>query len=156
KPRSLAASRVQAMEQALAESAGVPAVVAAVDRSTRMRAGRATGWPVISWLSRLRPDPLRRMHLDLGEAGKHLARRLRTSIPEASPVQRAKVDTEVRAFADDVSAGMTRPWADALRRASTSRLGDMGDRLDAEIADTDLGVARIPIWAGAVRLLQWL
>src|SRR5262245_5514248 len=125
KPRSLAASRVQAMEEALAESAGVPTVVAAVERSTRMRAGRATGWPVVSWLSRLRPDPVRRLHLDLGESGKHLARRSRTSIPEASPVQRAKVDTEVRELADDVSAGMTRPWTEALRRASTSRLSEM-------------------------------
>jgi GTPase Era involved in 16S rRNA processing len=156
KPRSLAASRVQAMEEALAESAGVPTVVAAVERSTRRRAGQATGWPVVSWLSRLRPDPLRRLHLDLGESGKHVARRARTSIPQPSPVQRAKVDTEVRALADDVSAGMTRPWTEALRRASTSRLSEMEDRLDAEISATDLGVARIPIWAGLVRLLQWL
>jgi len=156
KPRSLAASRVQAMEEALAESAGVPTVVSAVERSTRMRAGRATGWPVVSWLSRLRPDPVRRLHLDLGESGKHVARRSRTSIPQASPVQRAKVDTEVRELADDVSAGMTRPWTEALRRASTSRLTEMEDRLDAEISATDLGVARIPIWAGAVRLLQWV
>jgi GTPase Era involved in 16S rRNA processing len=156
KPRSLASGRVQAMEQALADSAGVPTVVAAVSRSTRMRASQATGWPVVSWLSRLKPDPLRRLHLDLGEAGKHLVGRARTSIPEATPVQRAKVDTEVRALADDVSAGMTRPWAEAVRRASTSRLDEMGDRLDAHIAATDLGVAKIPVWAGTVRLLQWL
>ena len=157
KPRSLAAGRAQAMEEALADSAGVPTVVTAIERSTRMRAGRATGWPVVSWLSRLKPDPLRRLHLDLGpEHRKLTGRRARTSIPEATPVQRAQVDTEVRALADDVSAGMTRPWADAVRRASTSRVGDMTDRLDAEIAGTDLGVARIPIWAGAVRLLQWL
>ena len=156
KPRSLAAGRAQAMEEALADSAGVPTVVAAIERSTRMRAGRATGWPVVSWLSRLKPDPLRRLHLDLGAEGKKLTGRARTSIPEATPVQRAQVDTEVRALADDVSAGMTRPWADAVRRASISRVGEMGDRLDAEIAGTDLGVARIPIWAGAVRLLQWL
>ena len=32
----------------------------------------------------------------------------------------------------------------------------MADRLDAEIAATDLGVARLPVWAGAVRVLQWL
>src|SRR5262249_49275082 len=127
-----------------------------VERSTRMRAGRATGWPVVSWLSRLRPDPVRRLHLDLGESGKHLARRSRTSIPEASPVQRAKVDTEVRELADAVPAGPARPWTEALRRASTSRLSEMEDRLDAEISDTDLGVARIPIWAGLVRLLQWV
>jgi GTPase Era involved in 16S rRNA processing len=156
KPRSLAAGRVQAMEEALAESAGVPTVVTAVDRSTRLRAGQATGWPVISWMSRLKPDPLRRLHLDLGPSGRHLVGRARTSIPEASPVQRAKVDAEVRALSDDVSAGMTRPWAEAVRRASTSRLDEMGDRLDRQIGATDLGVARIPVWAGAVRVLQWL
>jgi GTP-binding protein EngB required for normal cell division len=156
KPRSLAAGRVQAMEEALAESAGVPTVVSAIERSTRLRARQATGWPAVSWISRLKPDPLRRLHLDLGAEGKQLTRRARTSIPEATPVQRAKVDTEVRALADDVSAGMTRPWADALRRASTSRLGEMTDRLDAEIAATDLGVAKIPAWAGAVRVVQWL
>jgi GTPase Era involved in 16S rRNA processing len=156
KPRSLAAGRAQAMEEALADSAGVPTVVAAIERSTRLRAGQATGWPVVSWLSRLKPDPLRRLHLDLGAEHKLLTGRARTSIPQATPVQRAKVDTEVRALADDVSAGMTRPWADALRRASTSRVGEMADRLDAEIAGTDLGVAKIPVWAGTVRVLQWL
>ena len=156
KARSLAAGRVQAMEEALADSAGVPTVVTAIERSTRMRARQATGWPVVSWLSRLRPDPLRRLHLDLGAQHKLVTGRGRTSIPEATPVQRAKVDTEVRALADDVSAGMTRPWADAVRRASTSRVEEIADRLDAEIAATDLGVTKIPVWAGAVRLLQWL
>ncbi len=156
KPRSLSAGRVQAMEEALAESAGVPTVVGAIERSTRMRARQATGWPVVAWLSRLKPDPLRRLHLDLGADGRRLTGRARTSIPVATPVQRAKVDTEVRALADDVSAGMTRPWAEAVRRASLSRLEEMGDRLDAEIAATDLGVARIPVWAAGVRVLQWL
>ena len=33
----------------------------------------------------------------------------RTSVPEATQVQRARVDTEVRALADDVSAGLARP-----------------------------------------------
>jgi hypothetical protein len=107
-------------------------------------------------MGRLKPDPLKRLHLDLGPAGRHLVGRARTSIPEATPVQRAKVDSEVRALADDVSAGMTRPWADAVRRASISRLDEMGDRLDRQIGATDLGVARIPVWAGAVRLLQCL
>ena len=66
-------------------------------------------------------------------------------------MQRARVDTEVRALADDVSAGLARPWADAVRRASTSRLPDLGDRLDRALADTDLGVARMPVgpaWSG--------
>jgi GTP-binding protein EngB required for normal cell division len=156
KPRSLAAGRVEAMEDALADSAGVPTVVDAIERSTRLRARQATGWPLVSWVSRLKPDPLRRLHLDLGAAGKQLTAHARTSLPEATPVQRARVDSEVRALADDVSAGMTRPWTESLRHASVSRLGEVGDALDREIGATDLGVARIPGWASAVRVLQWL
>ena len=53
--------------------------------STRLRARRATGWPVTAWLSRLRPDPLKRLHLDLGKEGRALTRASRTSVPPADP-----------------------------------------------------------------------
>jgi GTP-binding protein EngB required for normal cell division len=156
KARPLEKQRVAALEDALADAAGVPTVVDAVEKSTRLRANRATGWPVTSWFSRLRPDPLKRLHLDLGEAGKQLTGRSRTSVPEATQVQRARVDTEVRALADDVSTGLGRPWAEAIRSASVSRLPDLGDRLDRALGETDLGAARMPVWAGLVRVLQWL
>ncbi len=58
-------------------------------------------------------------------------------------------------MADEVSADLARPWATAVRTASVSRLPDLEDRLDAALAETDLGVQRIPIWAGLVRVLQW-
>ena len=154
--RTLSDDRVDALEDALAQAAGVPTVVDAVERSTRMRAGRATGWPVTSWLSRLKPDPLKRLHLNLGAEGKQLTGRARTSAPKATLVQRARVDSEVRMLADDVSTGLARPWAEAVRRASVSRLPDLGDRLDAALSDTDLGATGVPVWAGAVRLLQWV
>ncbi|MEA2321751.1 MAG: hypothetical protein QOD81_1601, partial [Solirubrobacteraceae bacterium] len=48
---------------ALAEAAGVPGVVRAVDRAHRRRGALATGWPAVRWLRRLRPDPLRRLRL---------------------------------------------------------------------------------------------
>ena len=48
--------------------------------------------------------------------------RARASVPEATPVQRARVDTAVRAVADDVGAELSPPWAAAVRRASVSRL----------------------------------
>ncbi len=156
KSRELSDRRVTALEDAFADAAGVPTVVSAVERSTRIRAGRATGWPVVSWLSRLRPDPLKRLHLDLGAAGKQFTRTARTSLPATTPVQRARVDTEVRELADQASKDLGQPWVESVRRASTSRLDDLGDRLDAAMAGTDLGVAKIPAWAGAVRLLQWL
>lgn len=153
--RGLPEERIGALEDAFAEAAGVPTVVAAVESSTRLRANRATGWPVTSWVSRLKPDPLKRLHLNLGDAGKQLIGRARTSVPEPTQVQRARVDTEVRALVDEVSDGLGRPWAAAVRRASSSRLDDLHDRLDRALGSTDLGVARIPWWAGAVRVLQW-
>ncbi len=154
--RSLSDQRVRELEDALADAAGVPTVVGAVERSTRVRGGRATGWPVVTWVARLRPDPLKRLHLDLGDAGRQLTGLSRTSLPETTPVQRARVDTEVRALADEASAGLGRPWAASVRRASTSRLEDLGDRLDAAMAATDLQVDRLPWWTGVVRVLQWL
>ena len=149
---------IATLDDAFADAAGVPTVVDAVEQSTRLRAGRATGWPVTAWLSRLKPDPLKRLHLDLG-AERQGAHRPRAHLGARRPtqVQRARVDTAVRALADDVSApGWRRPWADAVRRASVSRLPDLGDRLDAAVAATDLGVGRTPLWWRLVRVLQWL
>ncbi len=154
--RELSAERVDRLVDAFADAAGVPVVVEAVESATRVRANRATGWPVTSWLSRLRPDPLKRLHLDLGSAAKELSGRGRSSMPAATPVQRAQVDSEVRAVADEVSAPLSRPWGDAVRRASVSRLPDLNDRLDAALTATPLGVERLPIWAGLVRVLQWV
>ncbi|MFT4286425.1 GTPase family protein [Nocardioides sp.] len=156
KPRSLAPARVEALDDAIAEAAGVPTVVDAVQRATRVRANRATGWPLVSWISALKPDPLKRLHLDLGSAGKELTGRARTSVPEPTAVQRARVDTEVRALADDASAGLGKPWQESIREASVSRIGDLNDRLDAAVGDVDLGADRLPVWAGLIRVLQWL
>lgn len=153
---SLSKERVAALDDAVAEAAGVPTVVKAVEDSTRMRANRATGWPVTAWFSRLKPDPLKRLHLDLGAAGKQLTGTSRTSIPTATGVQQARVDAEVRALADQVGESLSPAWAAAVRDASVSRLPDLNDRLDRAIGDTDLGVERLPLWAGLVRLLQWV
>ncbi|CUR56436.1 Putative ABC transporter; GTP-binding protein HSR1-related protein [metagenome] len=156
KPPTLSTERIAALDDAFADAAGVPIVVKAVADSTRMRANRATGWPVTAWFSRLRPDPLKRLHLDLGASGKELAGTSRTSVPQATGVQRARIDSEVRALADQVGEGMSPSWASAVRAASVSRLPDLNDRLDRAVAATDLGTTRIPVWAGLVRVLQYL
>ncbi|CAN5487796.1 50S ribosome-binding GTPase [soil metagenome] len=156
KARSLSPARVEQLEDAFADSAGVPVVVDAVERSTRLRAGRATTWPLFSVFSRFRPDPLKKLGLDLGDAGAALRGSSRSSLPATTPVQRARIDSEVRALADDASAGLGAPWVESVRRASTARLPELGDRLDADMARTDLGVSSLPVWAGLVRVLQWL
>ncbi|WP_110181844.1 YfjP family GTPase [Nocardioides solisilvae] len=153
---TLSRERLEALEDSFAEAAGVPTVVKAVEESTRVRANRATGWPATAWLSRFRPDPLKRLHLDLGQVGRELTGTPRSSVPEPTQVQRARVDTEVRALVDDVTAGMQPAWGHAVRRASVSRLPDLGDRLDKALAATDLGVERLPVWTGLLRALQWV
>ena len=149
-------ARVATLDAAFAEAAGVPVVVDAVERSVRQRGHRATGWPVVGWVSGLKADPLKRLDLDLGAQGRQLSGRSRSALPEATQVQRARVDDEVRTFADEVTAGMTPPWVAAVRRAAASRLDDLGDRLDQALARTDLGVAKLPGWMHLLRVLQWL
>ena len=48
----------------VAIAAGVPVVTEAVGQAWRLRGGLATGWPVLSWIAKFKPDPLRRLHLD--------------------------------------------------------------------------------------------
>ena len=156
KPVDVARARKNELVDAFADAAGVPTVVHAVDKATRVRARQATGWPVTKWVARLRPDPLKRLHLDLGPRGKELVGGARSSVPEATQVERARVDTVVRAVADDAAADLTPAWATAIRHASVSRLDDLNDALDRAVGSTDLGVARTPVWWKLVRMLQWL
>jgi hypothetical protein len=152
----LSKARIGALEDAFADAAGVPTLVEAVEAATRLRGRRATGWPVTSWMSRLRPDPLKRLHLDLGKDGSQLTGRRRTSMPAATPVQRSRIDAEVRMISDQMTGSLTRPWAEAVRRASLSRLPELSDRLDASLTETKLNTDRMPAWAGLVKVLQWL
>jgi len=144
------------LRAAIADAAGVPIVVDAVHKAAKIRARRATGWPVTSWLSKLRPDPLKRLHLDLGTTGRDLVVSARSSIPDANQIQKARIESAVRELSDTLSGDLSRPWAAALRKASTSGLPDLQDRLDRAVGGVDLGVARIPLWTRLVRGIQWL
>ena len=154
--RTVEPSRVAALDNAFAEAAGVPVVVEALERSLRTRGNRATGWPVVAWLGGIRSDPAKRLELDLGEDGQRLSGRTRSALPEATKVARARVDDEVRTFADNLTGDMAPAWITAVRRAAGARLDELGDRLDQGLADTELGVARLPVWVGLVRVLQWI
>ena len=154
-PRELGARDQRELVEALTDAAGVPLVVEAVHRATTVRARRATGWPLTAWVSRLKPDPLRRLHLDRGASGKDLVSAARSSMPPANQVQKARVETTVRDLCDTVSRDLAPPWARAVRSSSTSRLDDLEDRLDRAVSSTELGAASIPGWSKAVRVVQW-
>ena len=84
------------------------------DRGARVGRGRALD----GFCLHLRFD----FDVDLGDAASELTvARRRKRLPEATPVQRERVDTEVRALADDASSGLGAPWVESVRRAASSR-----------------------------------
>ena len=134
----------------------MPTVVKAVEDSTRLRANRATGWPVTAWFSRLKPDPLKRLHLNLGAAGKELTGASRTSVPQATPSS-GRGSTPRCAPSPTRSA---RPWRRPGRTpyvrlrspgCPTSATGSTRPCPPPTSAPT-----KIPVWAGLVRVLQYV
>lgn len=152
---------VRQLSDALAVSAGVPAVAAATEGAYRHRAIASTGWPLLRGVRKLRPDPLKRLHISSekpAEEGpsQELVPVSRTSLPEADAAQKSAVGLSVRAVAARAAAPIPDVWAPALNTAARSRLGDLPDALDRAVAKTDIGMSRKPFWWTAVGLLQWL
>ena len=157
----LSQSSINQLTTQVAIAAGVPVVTEAVGNAWRMRGGLATGWPVLAWVAKFKPDPLRRLHLDrlgVGQRRKEIdpSRVGRTSLPETSGVQKARVDTALRTLADQAAQGLTRGWADQIKRAARSAEDALPDRVDRAIATTDLDLARHRRWWQLIRVLQWL
>ena len=151
---------IDRMNKRLADAAGVTVVTEAVGNAWRLRGGLATGWPVLAWVAKFKPDPLRRLHLDRLGAGRKQkeidpSRVGRTSLPATSGVQKARVDTAIRALADETAEGLNRGWADAIKAAARSSDGVLPDTLDRAVATTDLDLAAHRNWWQAVRVLQW-
>jgi energy-coupling factor transporter ATP-binding protein EcfA2 len=146
--RELPRAERAALTTALGDAAGVPSVVRAVERSAKRRGRAHTGWPLLRWTGRLRPDPLGRLHVG-SEAD-------RTSLPPASPAQQAAVASALRRARDSAGEGLPQAWRDDLRRTVELHEGRLADRLDRAVAGTDLGPDRTPLWQRGVGALQWL
>jgi GTPase Era involved in 16S rRNA processing len=150
-PGRLDERRQTALVDVLAEAAGVPVVVEAVEFSAAVRRRRSTSWPAIRWLGGLRKDPLAELRLGSATGEDH-----RSAVPSPTKVQQARVDVAVRDLADDATQGLAAPWSDAVRRASTSDFDDLHDALDKAIASTELGVNKRPGWVSVLSVVQWL
>jgi energy-coupling factor transporter ATP-binding protein EcfA2 len=152
---------IRQLSDALSASAGVPAVAEAVGNSYRHRAIGSTGWPLVRGLRKLRPDPLRRLHLGPAAAPVGTPDEVEpapvaaTSVPEASAAQKSAVGLSVRAVATRAAAPLPAVWAPALTAAARSRLGDLPDALDRAVANTDLGADRKPLWWRVIGAVQW-
>lgn len=147
------AAQDRALTEALTDAAGAPLVERAVHDSMRMRGARATGWPPVRWIHRLRSDPVRRLRL--GREGVDAAL-VRTSLPSASPVSVAQVAAGARDYAAASSQGAPAAWVRSTRAVAVGAAEKIGPHLDTAVASADVGSPRTPRWWSLVGLLQWL
>ncbi|BCJ59305.1 GTPase [Micromonospora endophytica] len=147
---------VGTLHRALNVAAGVPAVADAVEQAYRHRAAAATGWPLVRFWRRLRPDPLRRLHL--AEAPSDPAESLvaATSVPEPSVADKSALALALRTVSERAGSGLPSAWPNAVTAAARSRIGDLPDALDRAVAGVDLGMDRPRLWWRLVGGVQWL
>ncbi|WP_270887569.1 GTPase [Pedococcus sp. 5OH_020] len=148
--------------EALSRAAGIPTVVAAVERDYRNQAWGRTGWPFTRWVRGLRPDPMKRLRLNSGDA---VAEKLsltagdvrtvlgRSSLPPPTPAARASVDLATRKVGDEAAEGLPPRWAEAVADAATPPGPELADALDQAVVGTSLRV-RAPFWWRAFGLVQ--
>lgn len=139
----------------LADASGVGVVAGAVGRSYQRRARAATGWPVTRWMTRLRADPLVRLGIATRRRDVD-ADFTRMTLPEPTPVQRARSDTAVRKLGDIAAGTLPGPWRDAIRGVAADSAGRLPAALDQAVASTDFQIARSPRWWTAANVVQWL
>jgi hypothetical protein len=128
--------------------AGVPLVVRAVAGAHERRGTLAVGWPLLRWVRRLRPDPLRRLRLEAeGDENVH------TSLPAATAVQQSQADSAARTLASRAAGDLPEPWPGLVRSAATARQEELPGRLDRAIAGAELPQRR-PLWWSVVGVIQ--
>ena len=151
-----------ALVDALARAAGIPTVVAAVERDYRHQAWGRTGWPFTRWVRAVRPDPMKRLRLKASDtveqklavsAGDVRNVLGRSSLPPPTPAARAAVDLATRRVGDDAGRGLPTRWAEAVHDAATPPGPDLADALDQAVVGTSLK-ARAPMWWSVVGAAQ--
>ena len=150
---------------ALSRAAGIPTVVAAVERDYRQEASARTGWPLTRWARSQRPDPIKRLRLSKGSGADDTdalpgvtaadVRSMlgRSSLPPATPAARASVDLATRRLGDRAGEGLPAPWAEAVADAATPAGPELADALDQAVIKTPLR-ARDPLWWTVVGISQ--
>ncbi len=161
-PHSTSDRTATQLGAALSDAAGVDGVADAVAHAHRRRGVHAAGWPPTRWVSRFKPDPLRRLGLDRVTAGGNAGSdddgvatsAARTNLPRPSSIATATVSTSVRRVVDDASSGLPALWRERLGTVANSRRADLDDALDRAVGTTNLPMRR-PHWWRVVGVVQW-
>jgi hypothetical protein len=113
----------------LVDASSLDTIADAVAKGYRRDASAATGWPVTKWARKLRPHPLKRLHLGQGSTGP-------ASMPAAHPAATARVNAAVRNAADSATNELPEPWPTLVRRAALPNTPALQDAVDTTIANS--------------------
>lgn len=163
----------QKLVKACYTSSQAEQVLQAATASYRRAAGQHTGWILTRWMSRLKADPLRRLHLGqqdekknsskaekpagmLGSESENAPELVASSLPPLSAAQKAGMANAVRQYSTQMAARVDEPWKRSMKEAALSREAELPELLERDIVRIDYGLGRTRAPWVIFNTLQWI
>ncbi len=163
----------QKLVQACYTSSHAEQVLQAATASYRRAAGQRTGWILTRWMSRLKADPLRRLHLGqqdetkstskaeksagmLGSDNENTPELVASSLPPLSAAQKAGMANAVRQYSKQMANRIDEPWKRSMKEAALSREAELPDLLERDMMRIDYGLGRTRAPWVVFNALQWI
>lgn len=163
----------QKLVQACYTSSQAEQVLQAATASYRRAAGQRTGWILTRWMSRLKADPLRRLHLGqqdetkstskaeksagmLGSDSENAPELVASSLPPLSAAQKAGMANAVRQYSKQMAARIDEPWKRSMKEAALSREAELPELLERDMVRIDYGLGRTRAPWVIFNALQWI
>ena len=163
----------QKLVQACYTSSHAEQVLEAATASYRRAAGQHTGWILTRWMSRLKADPLRRLHLGqqdetkstskaeksagmLGSDSENAPELVASSLPPLSAAQKAGMANAVRQYSKQMANRIDEPWKRSMKEAALSREAELPELLERDMMRIDYGLGRTRAPWVVFNALQWI
>lgn len=163
----------QKLVQACYTSSHAEQVLQAATASYRRAAGQHTGWILTRWMSRLKADPLRRLHLGqqdetkstskaeksagmLGSDSENAPELVASSLPPLSAAQKAGMANAVRQYSKQMANRIDEPWKRSIKEAALSREAELPELLERDMMRIDYGLGRTRAPWVIFNALQWI
>ena len=163
----------QKLVQACYTSSHAEQVLEAATASYRRAAGQHTGWILTRWMSRLKADPLRRLHLGqqdetkstskaeksagmLGSDSENAPELVASSLPPLSAAQKAGMANAVRQYSKQMANRIDEPWKRSMKEAALSREAELPELLERDMVRIDYGLGRTRAPWVIFNALQWI
>ena len=163
----------QKLAKACYTSSQAEQVLQAATASYRRTAGQHTGWILTRWMSRLKADPLRRLHLGQQEETKSMSKAeksagmlgsdsenapelVASSLPPLSAAQKAGMANAVRQYSKQMAARIDEPWKRSMKEAALSREAELPELLERDMVRIDYGLGRTRAPWVIFNALQWI